>query len=151
MQRNRRCDSNDNRDDGGSGHGHDHCDHHGNELRLYDYGYHLCGHHNHDDGNSRLTSLMFDKNLTSGVVTDRFYANGLQLANVVNGTTACYWIDDALGSTRLVTTSNAGDVLLFGLRAVRAELCSVGHRGVHVHWEDARHAHWSLLLRSSHP
>ncbi|MDG7015905.1 MAG: RHS repeat-associated core domain-containing protein [Nitrososphaerota archaeon] len=53
---------------------------------------------------------IFEKNLTSGVVTDRFYANGLQLAKVVAGTTAYYLIDDALGSTRLVTTLNAASV-----------------------------------------
>jgi RHS repeat-associated protein len=51
--------------------------------------------------------VIYEKNLTSGAVTDRFYANGLQLAKVVAGTTAYYMINDALGSTRLVTTANA--------------------------------------------
>ena len=52
-------------------------------------------------------NAIFEKNLTSGAVTDYFYANGLQLTKVVAGTTAYYQIDDALGSVRLVTLSNA--------------------------------------------
>lgn len=47
--------------------------------------------------------IVFEKNLTSGATTDHFYANGLQLAKLVSGTTAYYLVDDALGSTRLVT------------------------------------------------
>jgi RHS repeat-associated protein len=48
------------------------------------------------------------KNLTSGVVTNRDYANGLQVEDIVTNTWSQYYYqEDALGSTRLVTGNSA--------------------------------------------
>ena len=53
-------------------------------------------------------ALIYEKNLTSGQVTDRYYANGLQLAKSVSGVGTFYFISDALGSIRLTTSSTGG-------------------------------------------
>jgi RHS repeat-associated protein len=51
-------------------------------------------------------NLIYEKNLTSGQVTDRYYANGLQLGKNVSGVGAFY-VSDALGNIRL-TASGSG-------------------------------------------
>jgi hypothetical protein len=55
-------------------------------------------------------SILFEKNMTSGAVTDHFYADGLQLAKLASST-PYYYQFDALGSIRLVADS--GTVKVF--------------------------------------
>ena len=52
MQQDRHGDGHVNRDDGRSDHGHNHCDHDLNELRLHDHSDHLRSHHKHDNGHA---------------------------------------------------------------------------------------------------
>lgn len=54
--------------------------------------------------------MLFEKNLTTGEVTDSFWANGLQVAQLDNGT-ASYLLLDALGSVRYQTSGS--DSVLF--------------------------------------
>src|SRR3989454_12752833 len=49
-------------------------------------------------------NVLFEKDLNTGVVTKRFYANGLQLAEKV-GNTGAYLHEDHLGSIRIVASS----------------------------------------------
>ena len=49
-------------------------------------------------------NILYEKNLTSSIVTKNYYANGLLLGEVV-GSTTYYLLDDALGSIRDVTTA----------------------------------------------
>ena len=64
-------------------------------------------------------NIIYEKNLTSGQVTDRYYANGLQLAKNISSVGAFYFVSDALGSIRLTTSSTgattfASDYMPFG-------------------------------------
>jgi RHS repeat-associated protein len=52
----------------------------------------------------RANNILFEKNLTSSIVTKNYYANGLLLGEIV-GSSAYYLLDDALGSIRDVTTA----------------------------------------------
>ena len=47
------------------------------------------------------TNLLYEKNLTSSISTERFYANGMVLSELF-GTSLDYYLTDALGSVRLV-------------------------------------------------
>src|SRR3989442_13423827 len=49
-------------------------------------------------------NVLFEKDLNTGVVTKRFYANGLQVAKMV-GNTVSYLHEDHLGSIRFVSSS----------------------------------------------
>src|SRR3989442_10130872 len=49
-------------------------------------------------------NVLFEKDLNTGVVTKRFYANGLQVAKMV-GSTVSYLHEDRLGSIRFVSSS----------------------------------------------
>ena len=81
-----------------------------------------------DNGSSTLYvyeggAIIYEKNLTSGQITDHFYANGLQIASNVSGTPYYYQMD-ALGSIRIQTTSNVTQTFLsnympFGLSVGR--------------------------------
>jgi RHS repeat-associated protein len=51
-------------------------------------------------------NILFEKNLTSSIVTKNYYANGLLLGEVVGSSTTYYLLDDALGSIRDVTTAS---------------------------------------------
>ncbi len=53
------------------------------------------------------------------VITKHFYANGLQVANMV-GSTLYYFHQDALGSTRLVSTATVGNAVQHQLLALGA-------------------------------
>src|SRR5437870_11952876 len=50
-------------------------------------------------------NVLFEKDLNTGVVTKRFYANGLQVAMMV-GSTVSYLHQDRLGSIRFVSSSS---------------------------------------------
>ncbi|HLQ07362.1 MAG TPA: RHS repeat-associated core domain-containing protein [Nitrososphaerales archaeon] len=54
-------------------------------------------------------NVLFEKDLNSGVVTKRFYANGLQVAKMV-GSTVSYLHEDRLGSIRFVSSSTGTHV-----------------------------------------
>jgi len=54
-------------------------------------------------------NLLFERNLTSGIVTDRVYGDGMQLAKVSGGTTT-YFHEDRLGSNRAETSVAKGKV-----------------------------------------
>ncbi|MHB8702455.1 MAG: RHS repeat-associated core domain-containing protein [Nitrososphaerales archaeon] len=65
------------------------------------------------------SNIIYEKNLTSGVVTDHFYANAMQVGKI-SGSSLYYYQQDNLGSTRLVTNSLgstifSSDYLPFGL------------------------------------
>ncbi|MHB8702457.1 MAG: RHS repeat-associated core domain-containing protein [Nitrososphaerales archaeon] len=82
-------------------------------------------------------NIVYDKNLTTGAVTDHFYANGLQIA-ALSGSTASYIISDILGSARLVktqslATSFSSDYKPFGLNYGLAGLSNFMYTGK---WED---------------
>jgi len=54
-------------------------------------------------------NVLYEKDLTSGVVTKRFYANGLQVAKMV-GSTTTYLHEDHIGSIRFVSSSTGSQV-----------------------------------------
>src|SRR5437667_1318783 len=54
-------------------------------------------------------NVLFEKDLNTGVVTKRFYANGLQVAKMV-GSTVSYLHEDHLGSIRFVSSSAGAQV-----------------------------------------
>jgi len=54
-------------------------------------------------------NALFEKDLTTGVITKRFYANGLQVAKMV-GSTTTYLHEDHLGSIRFVSSSTGSQV-----------------------------------------
>lgn len=49
-------------------------------------------------------NVLYEKDLTTGVVTKRFYANGLQVANMV-GSTVSYLHEDHIGSIRFISSA----------------------------------------------
>lgn len=53
---------------------------------------------------SQGTNLLYEKNLTSGVVTDRYYVNGMVLGEDIGGSMEYYQLD-AQGNVRLTTYS----------------------------------------------
>ena len=54
-------------------------------------------------------NVLYEKDLTTGVVTKRFYANGLQVAKMV-GSTTTYLHEDHIGSIRFVSSSTGSQV-----------------------------------------
>ncbi len=54
-------------------------------------------------------NVLYEKDLTTGVVTKRFYANGLQVAKMV-GSTISYLHEDHIGSIRFVSSSTGSQV-----------------------------------------
>ncbi|HZW56798.1 MAG TPA: RHS repeat-associated core domain-containing protein, partial [Nitrososphaerales archaeon] len=63
-------------------------------------------------------NIIYEKNLSSGVVTKHYYADGMQVGEL-SGSTSYYLQQDSIGSTRLATTSTgaiqfSSDYLPFG-------------------------------------
>src|SRR3989442_4562369 len=54
-------------------------------------------------------NVLYEKDLTTGVVTKRFYANGLQVAKMV-GSATTYLHEDHIGSIRFVSSSTGSQI-----------------------------------------
>lgn len=54
-------------------------------------------------------NILYEKNLTSSTITKHYYANGLQLGESY-GSSMYYFLEDAMGNVRDVTTSSASTV-----------------------------------------
>jgi len=54
-------------------------------------------------------NVLYEKDLNTGVVTKRFYANGLQVAKMV-GSTTTYLHEDHIGSIRFVSSATGSQV-----------------------------------------
>ena len=70
-------------------------------------------------------SVLFEKNLTTGTVTKRFYLGGLPVAEMV-GSEVYYVHADALGSTVLETTASASQVFSTGYKPYGQEYSPSG-------------------------